>query len=132
MNTFIQKIAAALRLASEGAEIFIGQVNDDGTVRADRVPINQGHSTHFNRGMYSDFRWRYRTDSDRVLWWNFKDVTDEMQHEVEQYLAQEGYHVHRHGAMTANLMVDGKLIDGRIYGHGGGRSARIRSRVRIA
>ncbi len=129
--TFIQQIAVALRLATSGAEVFIGQVNDDGTIRADKVPIERGLSTHFNRGMFSDFRWRYRTDSDRVLWWNFSDVTEEMQRAVENYLAGYGYRVHRHGSMTAKLMVDGKPIAGTIYGHGGGHSAKLRSRVEV-
>ena len=131
MNTIWNKIRLALRLAMGEVEVWIGQVNDDGSVQGDRVPLANALSSHFNRGMRSEFRFRARSDSGTVFWWSFSDVTDEMKVAVEKWLAARGLSVRQHAGNTQQIRVGGETILGMTFSHGSGPRSRWRMRVDV-
>ena len=94
-------------------------------------PLEQAMSSHFNNGFHGDYRWRYRSDSTAVYWWNYSDVTDEMKRSVEHWLAERGIFARRHIGNLETISVGQEKLLAVKFSHGGGLRFRYRRRVKL-
>jgi hypothetical protein len=122
-------IASAIRLARGNAGLWLGQIQEDGTVVGERVALEDGHRTHFSLGMYSEKRWRYREDSTALFWWGLSDVTEKDKRAVEHWLRARGLRVRHHLGNSQRVKVGGQEMWGFEYSHGNGRPSRWWRRV---
>jgi hypothetical protein len=110
--------------------IWLGQVDAEGKVRGVRLPLDQAFRTHWGLAMYADKRWRYREDSDGVLfWWGFSDLTANDKVAVERWLAARGIKAQEHVNNVQRVIVDEVEMYGFAWSHGSGPRAGWKMRV---
>ena len=132
MNRIFNKAMNALRLARGDAGFWLGEIQGDGQVVGVRLPLDRAPSSHFNHGFYSDKRWRYREDSDGVVfWWGFSDLLETEKQAVVEWLAERGIGVRSHIGNTQRIQVGGETMLGMTFSHGSGPRSRWRLRVDV-
>ena len=132
MNRIFNKAMNALRLVRGDAGFWLGEIQGDGRVAGVRLPLDRAPSSHFNHGFYGEKRWRYREDSDGVVfWWGFSDLIETEKQAVVKWLADRGISIHRHIGNTQRIQVGGKTMLGMFFSHGSGPRSRWRQRVQV-
>jgi len=130
MNRIVNRAMNALRLARGDAGFWLGEVQAGGQVVGVRLPLDRAPSSHFNHGFYGDKRWRYREDSDGVVfWWGFSDLIETEKQAVVKWLADRGISIHRHIGNTQRIQVGGETMLAMAYSHGSGPRSRWRQQV---